>query len=109
SSIAEETLLRGNKEEKEHIEIGQKISVKTDAGETFLTVVGTFKQTAMEVPKGAKRGPSGTFSFGFGEGLGTSNAPKSKSPASQPQSASPAGRMSPGKQKFQPETLAKEE
>lgn len=78
SSTAAQTLLgRTNKAGKSHVEIGDTLTVKTEAGETKLTVVGTFKQAAMMVPSGGPGAgrPGGNFgvtAFGFGQGLGAS-------------------------------------
>lgn len=78
SSTAAQTLLgRTNKAGKSHVEIGDTLTVKTEAGETKLTVVGTFKQAAMMAqsagPGAAKRGGDfGVTAFGFGQGLGAS-------------------------------------
>lgn len=78
SSTAAQTLLgRTSKGGKSHVEIGDTLTVKTEAGETKLTVVGTFKQAAMLVPSGGPGAgrPGGNFgvtAFGFGQGLGAS-------------------------------------
>lgn len=78
SSTAAQTLLgRTNKAGKSHVEIGDTLTVKTEAGETKLTVVGTFKQATMMVPSGGPGAgrPGGNFgvtAFGFGQGLGAS-------------------------------------
>lgn len=78
SSTAAQTLLgRTSKAGKSHVEIGDTLTVKTEAGETKLTVVGTFKQAAMMAQSGgpgaAKRGGDfGVTAFGFGQGLGAS-------------------------------------
>ena len=78
SSTAAQTLLgRTNKAVKSHVEIGDTLTVKTEAGETKLTVVGTFKQAAMMAQSGGPGAgrPGGNFgvtAFGFGQGLGAS-------------------------------------
>ncbi len=101
SSTASDTL---RTEGKSQIEPGDRITVKTDAGERVLTVVGTFKQSAMK-PISARRGGGGasggfnTFSFGFGEGLGAGmkkDAPKNAQkpgdkPGNEPRAESASG------------------
>ena len=97
SSTAAQTLLgRTSKAGKSHVEIGDTLTVKTEAGETKLTVVGTFKQAAMMVQSagpGAGR-PGGNFgvtAFGFGQGLGASK-PGAKNPAPQAAPGTGTGR-----------------
>ncbi|MDO4630144.1 MAG: ABC transporter permease, partial [Planctomycetia bacterium] len=97
SSTASDTL---RTEGKSQIEPGDRITVKTDVGEHVLTVVGTFKQSAMK-PISARRGGGeagggfNTFSFGFGEGLGAGmkkDAPKNaQKPGEKPGSVLNAG------------------
>ena len=96
SSTAESDLLGGTEREKQHVLPGDELLIKTDVGESTLTVVGTFRQTAMkpQTSRFPARGSSfGTFSFGFGQGLGVSGAPK---PSAAPNaSKGPDGPQSP--------------
>ena len=109
SSTAAQTLLgRTNQTGKKHVEIGDTLTVKTEAGETKLTVVGTFKQSAMMVQSagpGAGR-PGGNFgvtAFGFGQGLGASK-PGAKNPA--PQAAHPFYKKGQARCRFHPPSAA---
>ena len=90
SSTAGSVLFRGAEGDRKFIEPGDTLTVKSAAGETKLTVVGTFKQTAMAPQTGARRGPTGTFSFGFGSGLGVSQ----KKPAAPQASSVPQASQS---------------
>ena len=98
SSTAEAVLFRGAEGDRKFIEPGDTLTVKTAAGETVLTVVGTFKQSAMAPQTAARRGPTGTFSFGFGSGLGVSQkkpaAPQASSVPQASQSTASAGNAS---------------